>query len=72
MSAQPRESWVQLLVAIYIQLEDYANVAVNLERLISISPGKKQYWVQLAAVQNHLKQDAKALATLRLANSPSS
>jgi tetratricopeptide (TPR) repeat protein len=43
-------------------------VAANLERLISINPGKKQYWVQLAAVQNHLQQDAKALATLRLAD----
>ena len=44
-------------------------MAATLERLISISPGKKQYWVQLAAVQNHLEQDAKALATLRLADS---
>jgi tetratricopeptide (TPR) repeat protein len=64
----PPESWVQLLVAIYIELEDYPNVAANLERLISISPHKKQYWVQLAAVQNHLRQDEKALATLRLAD----
>ncbi len=68
MSARPHESWVQLLVAVYIQLQDYPNVAANLERLISMSPGKKQYWVQLAAVQNHLQQDAKALATLRLAD----
>ena len=52
----------------YIQLQDYENVATNLERLIGIAPDKKQYWVQLAAVQNHLKQDAQALATLRLAN----
>ena len=68
MSEQPRESWVQLLVAVYIELQDYPNVAANLERLISLSPGKKQYWVQLAAVQNHLQQDARALATLRLAD----
>jgi tetratricopeptide (TPR) repeat protein len=68
MTETPRESWVQLLVAIGIELEDYPSVAENLERLISIAPGKKQYWVQLAAVQNHLKLDAKALATLRLAN----
>ncbi len=68
MTDTPRESWVQLLVAIYIQLQDYPNVAANLERLISIAPQKKQYWVQLAAVQNHLQQDAKALATLRLAD----
>ena len=67
MTETPRESWVQLLVAIGIELQDYPSVAANLERLIDISPNKKRYWVQLAAVRNHLKQDAKALATLRLA-----
>ncbi|MFI5215181.1 MAG: tetratricopeptide repeat protein [Candidatus Limnocylindria bacterium] len=64
----PPESWMQLLIAVYIELEDYPNVAANLERLISISPRKKQYWIQLAAVQAHLQQDEKALATLRLAD----
>jgi tetratricopeptide (TPR) repeat protein len=68
MTDTPRESWVGLLVAIGIQLQDYESVATNLERLIAIAPDKKQYWVQLAAVRNHLKQDAQALATLRLAN----
>jgi tetratricopeptide (TPR) repeat protein len=67
-SDAPRESWVQLLVAVYIELEDWPNVAKGLERLIAIAPAKKQYWVQLAAVRNHLKQDAKALAMLRLAD----
>jgi tetratricopeptide (TPR) repeat protein len=67
-SPSPRESWVQLLAAIYIQLRDYPNVAATLERLISMSPDKKQYWVQLAAVQHHLEKDARASATLRLAD----
>lgn len=67
-SASPRESWVQLLAAIYIQLRDYPNVAATLERLIDMAPNKKQYWVQLAAVQHHLEKDARAAATLRLAD----
>ena len=66
-SPQPRESWLQLLVAIYGHLKDYPNVAATLERLADLNPGKKLYWVQLAAVQNYLERDAKALATLRLA-----
>ncbi len=66
-SAAPRESWIQLLAAIYIELRDYPNVAATLERLIELSPDKKQYWVQLAAVQHHLERDAKAAATLQLA-----
>jgi len=68
MSAAPRESWIQLLAAIYIELRDYPSVAATLERLIELSPNKKQYWVQLAAVQHHLERDAKAAATLRLAD----
>ena len=67
-SPSPRESWVQLLAAIYIQLRDYPNVAATLERLIDMAPNKKQYWVQLAAVQHHLEKDARAAATLRLAD----
>jgi len=67
LSEQPRESWLQLLVVVYSQLRDYPNVATALERLIAVSPGKQQYWVQLAAVQKHLDREAKALATMQLA-----
>jgi len=67
MSPQPRESWVQLLVAIHGNLKDYPNVARTLQRLVVMSPGKKQYWVQLAAVQHYLERDAEAAATLGLA-----
>ncbi len=68
MSPAPRESWIQLLAAIYIETRDYPNVAATLERLVTMAPNKKQYWVQLAAVQHHLERDAKAAATLRLAD----
>jgi tetratricopeptide (TPR) repeat protein len=63
-----RESWIQMLVAIYSQLEDYPHVAENLQRLISLSPQKKQYWTQLAAVQNLINRESGALATLQLAH----
>lgn len=67
-SPEPRESWLQLMVAIYGHLKDYPNVASTLERLANLNPSKKLYWVQLAAVQNYLERDAKALATLQLAH----
>jgi tetratricopeptide (TPR) repeat protein len=66
-SPQPKESWLQLLVAIYGNLKDYPNVASTLEKLVEIAPRKKLYWAQLAAVQNYLERDAQALAALRLA-----
>ena len=68
MSPAPKESWLQLLAAIYIQVRDYPNVAATLERLVEMSPAKKSYWVQLAAVQHFLERDSKALATLQLAD----
>jgi tetratricopeptide (TPR) repeat protein len=68
LAEKPRESWVQLLISVYSQLQDYPKVADTLELLIGISPKKKQYWVQLAAVQNVLEREARALATLRLAH----
>lgn len=67
-SESPKESWLQLLVAIYSQKRDYANVAVTLQRLVGMSPGNKKYWVQLSAVLNYLQRDAEALASLRLAD----
>jgi len=68
MADKPRESWLLLLVSVYSQLQDYAKVADTLELLISSNPKKKQYWVQLAAVQNVLERESRALATLRLAH----
>jgi tetratricopeptide (TPR) repeat protein len=67
-SPEPRESWLQLLVAIYGHLKDYPKVASTLEGLANLNPGKKLYWVQLAAVQSYLERDAKALATMELAH----
>jgi tetratricopeptide (TPR) repeat protein len=67
-SPAPRESWLQLLVAIYGHLKDYPNVAATLERLANLNPSKKLYWIQLAAVQSYLERDERALATLRLAH----
>jgi tetratricopeptide (TPR) repeat protein len=66
-SPQPKESWLQLLVAIYGNLKDYPNVATTLERLTSLNPGRKLYWLQLAAAHHVLNRGAEALATLRLA-----
>jgi tetratricopeptide (TPR) repeat protein len=43
-------------------------VAATLERLVAVAPGRKQYWIQLAAVQHFLERDARALAALRLAH----
>jgi len=47
--AEPPEGWLQLLAALYIQKEDYANATPVLEELV-MRFTKKQYWVQLSLI----------------------
>lgn len=67
-SAQPRESWLQLLAAVQFQLQDYAGVSETLRQLIAVAPGTKRYWTQLATIENTLGRDENALATLGVAD----
>src|SRR5690606_32864425 len=66
-SAEPRESWYQLLIASNFELKDYAQAAEALKDAISKWPEKADYWEQLASVYVLLGNERKGLATLRLA-----
>ena len=66
-SPEPRETWLQLLTAVYFELEQYANAAKVLMRLQAGWPSKSAYWQQLASVYLLQKNQAAALAVLRLA-----
>jgi len=48
-SPEPREGWLQLLAALYIQNQDYANATPVLEELVVRFP-KKDYWVRLSLI----------------------
>ncbi len=67
LSEKPKESWLTLDGVIQTQLKNYARVEKTLEQLVELAPGKVQYWTQLAAVQQHLDHEEKALATMQLA-----
>lgn len=67
LSGKPKESWLTLYGVINSQLKDYPKVEKTLEQLVEIAPSKSQYWMQLAAVQQHLEHEEKALATMQLA-----
>jgi tetratricopeptide (TPR) repeat protein len=68
LSTKPKESWLTLYGVVFSQLKDYPKVETALQQLVELAPSKSQYWVQLAAVQHHLGQDEKALATMELAH----
>jgi tetratricopeptide (TPR) repeat protein len=49
LSPEPKEGWLQLLAALYVQEEDYVKATPVLEELVFRFP-KKLYWVQLSLI----------------------
>jgi tetratricopeptide (TPR) repeat protein len=67
LAEQPQENWLQLLLALRIQREEYALAAPVLEKLVSSYPDKKTYWIQLSSVHAALGDYSDAVAVLQLA-----
>jgi tetratricopeptide (TPR) repeat protein len=65
-SDEPKEAWLQLLLSLRIEREEYAKARPVLEQLTNLYP-KKVYWMQLAAVYGELGQENESLAALELA-----
>ncbi|MCP5044050.1 MAG: tetratricopeptide repeat protein [bacterium] len=63
---EPKESWLQLLAALYVQTQDYKKAAPVLERLLTEFP-KKNYWVQLSLIYGALEKYPQSLAVQQIA-----
>jgi tetratricopeptide (TPR) repeat protein len=68
LAESPRDSWIQLLLALRIDKEQYAEAVPLLKRLVVSDPGKKNYWIQLSGVNRQLERYDDSLAVLELAN----
>lgn len=66
LSTQPKEGWLQLLAALYIQKEDYAKAEPILEKLVLHFP-KKLYWVQLSLIYGARENHPASLAVQQVA-----
>ncbi len=66
-SKNPHEAWLQLNLALYYELDQYAPAAKILRQLITSYPNKKTYWQQLGTVYQQLKQFSKALSIQHMA-----
>jgi tetratricopeptide (TPR) repeat protein len=67
LSPKPAEGWLQLLAALYIQKEDYANAAPVFEELLVRFP-KKAYWVQLSLIYGAEDNYTGSLAVQQVAH----
>jgi tetratricopeptide (TPR) repeat protein len=65
---QPRENWLQMLMAAYYQLKQYPEAIRVLDQLIEINETKEEYWLQQASLQQMLNKPKEALNVLQLAN----
>lgn len=63
----PKESWLQLKLAINYEMKDFTACAQSLVQLIGLVPHKPEYWKQLSGMFMELKQDTEAVAVLALA-----
>jgi Tfp pilus assembly protein PilF len=67
LTEQPQESWIQLVVALMLQKEDYRGAVPWIERMVAIAPDKKGHWMQLSSVYQEIEEYPKALAVTQLA-----
>ncbi len=66
MATKPKQSWLQLLLALYLDDKRYEESLPVLEQLVSLYP-KKTYWLQLSAIYGELGKDKESLAAQQLA-----
>ncbi len=66
LSEEPRENWLQLLYALYLQQDRYADAIPIVEQLVSRFP-KKNYWIQLAAMYMQEGREEDSMAVQQLA-----
>lgn len=67
LSEKPQESWIQLVLALNLQKENWQAALPLLNRLINLKPENKTYWSQLSSVYGQLEQYEKSLAVMQLA-----
>jgi tetratricopeptide (TPR) repeat protein len=64
---KPQEGWITMLLALYLQRDEYREAIPLLTRLIEFVPEKKTYWMQLSSVYGQLEDYPNALAIMQLA-----
>lgn len=65
---EPKESWLQLKLALHYELKQFPQCAEVLLKLISVAPAKEDYWKQLSSILFEIQKDKESLAVLALAD----
>jgi len=64
--AHPQASWLQLLLAIQLELKQYRPAIATVKRLIEQDPTNKSYWLQLAGLDSTIGATSDAAVAIEL------
>ena len=67
MSEKPQPNWIELLLALRLEAEQYDKALPLLKYLVSVSPEKRTYWMQLSAVYRQMERYEESLAVIQCA-----
>lgn len=67
MAEKPQANWVELLLALRLESEDYDKAVPLLKYLVQSAPDKRNNWMQLIAVYRQLERYEEALAAAQVA-----
>jgi len=67
LNDRPQEGWLQLLLALRLEREEYEPAVPLLRRLIGLAPTKKTYWMQLSNVYGMMEKYGDAIVPMEIA-----
>ncbi len=67
LTDKPQPSWIELLLGLYLQRENYDASVPLLERLIAMEPDKKTHWLRLSSLYQAQEKYPQALAAMQVA-----
>ena len=66
LAEKPQVNWIELLLALRLEREEYDKALPLLKHLVQLAPEKRANWIQLSAVYRQMEQYEKALAVAQL------
>jgi len=61
-AAEPRETFIRLLMSLHLQLDEWSNALPLLQQLVGLDPSEDNYWISLAGVYQQLGREVEAFA----------
>ncbi len=66
LAEKPQVNWIELLLALRLEREEYDRALPLLKHLVQLAPDKRGNWIQLSAVYRQMEKYEEALAVAQL------